>query len=114
MEAHTSSVEEKMTKIYQIMNRRDTATDARLCIPFDDSSQRDKPKVWCINFRNMEIVQGRLVGIDGRCEHVVVLEDDDVAEGTAWAVPKDNVYYDKHSAEKGLFKAHLKYERDFI
>ena len=109
MDSHTLSAEEKMIEIYQIMNRRDAATDARMHISFDYTGQREKPKVWCVNFRNMEIVQGILVGIDGRGEHVVVLEDDDIAEGTAWAVPKENIYYDKHSAEKGLFKAHLRY-----
>ena len=100
-----------MTKIYTVLNKRDCATEERMSISTADMTEVSMCKVWCINFRNMLIEEALLIGVGEDNEHYIALTD--VATGdddSAWAVPEYNVFYDKQSAEKGLFKAHLKYE----
>ena len=95
--------------IYNVQNRWNNDEDGKMDICLSDITQAGLAKVWCINFRNMQLEDARLIGVDKKGEHYVLIDSIPDA-GSVWAVPKDNIFYDEHSAEKGLFTAHLKYE----
>lgn len=101
-----------MTDILPVLNRRDPATDAQMSIQLDKIQQAGMRNVWCINFRNMQIEECQLIGVDSNGDNYIAIKAAYAEEKAAWVVPTENIYEDKHSAEKGLFTAHLKYERD--